>query len=90
MAEAVRTPSNIASARGSFYPKRRYPRLHSRMHNNLGRRPSSFKPRKGVRIINLLFRLSIAARVAYASISALILLYIAVRVPVTRPVTLRP
>jgi hypothetical protein len=64
MVETIRTPSNIASARGSFYPKRRYPRLHSRMHNNLGRRPFSFKLRRGVRIISLLFRLSIAARVA--------------------------
>jgi hypothetical protein len=64
MAKAVRTPSNITSARENFYPKRRYPRLHSKMHNNLGRRPSSFKPRKGIRIINLLFRPSIAARVA--------------------------
>jgi hypothetical protein len=64
VAEAVRTLSNIASARGSFYLKRRYPRLHNKMHNNLGRRPFSFKPRKGVRIINLLFKPSIAARVA--------------------------
>jgi hypothetical protein len=33
------------------------------LHSNIGRRPSPFKPRRGGRIANVLFRPSIAARV---------------------------